>query len=196
MHDFGSSPEGSSLYTIGTVQQNLIRFLTSDGFIPLQPWWTNCYGDSIFRLINFHYNDFTVSQAKGAIFEKQLKADVHAYYSTNTGALYSNSTPSPPPKYANFSQSNLASTDQFGQTYIFDSNDAYGFLNPNNFSGIAIPDVSEAENYYAIAALSARQVMGAYVLTVPPILRNSNSSAIVQGEPLMFQKEMYVTLPS
>lgn len=189
VHDFGASTSGDALYTIGTVQENVIRFLTSDGFIPLQPWWKSCYGDSIFDLIDFHYNDFATSQAKGASFEAQLKADVDAYYSLNSGTLYSNSTPSPPPVYAN-STGDFDGTDQFGQAYLFNPDNAYGFLNPNNFSGIAIPDVSEAESYYAIVALSARQVMGAYVLAIPPNLRNCGSSTITQGEPLMFQKEM------
>ncbi|KAI4798662.1 DUF1793-domain-containing protein, partial [Aureobasidium sp. EXF-8845] len=79
---------------------------------------------------------------------------------------------------------------QYGQAYIFDSSNGYGFLNPNNFSRVAVPDVSEAESYYAIVALSARQIMASYVLTVPPNLRFSDSSSITQGEPLMFQKEI------
>ena len=80
-------------------------------------------------------------------------------------------------------------TDQFGDQYIFDPNNAYGFLDPNNFSGVAIPDVAEAEAYYSIVALSARQVMGAYVLAVPPIDTCSNTSTNT-SEPLMFQKEI------
>ncbi|KAH0132294.1 DUF1793-domain-containing protein, partial [Aureobasidium melanogenum] len=36
VHDFGSATSGSALYTLGTVQQNVIRFLTSDGLVPLQ----------------------------------------------------------------------------------------------------------------------------------------------------------------
>ncbi|KAI5238313.1 DUF1793-domain-containing protein [Aureobasidium subglaciale] len=188
-HDFGSTVSGSALYTIGTVQQNVIRFLTSDGLVPLQPWWTECYGDDLFDLIDFHYGDFAISRAKGAIFEAQLKADVQAYYSSSPGPLYSNSTPSTPPSYAS-SSGNEDGTDQYGHTYIFDSSNGYGFLEPTAFNGIAIPDVSEAESYYAIVALSARQVMAAYVLTVPPTLRYSNSSSITSGEPLMFQKEI------
>ncbi|KAI4730612.1 DUF1793-domain-containing protein [Aureobasidium sp. EXF-10728] len=190
VHDFGSATSGSALYTIGTVQQNVIRFLTSDGLVPLQPWWTECYGEDLFDLIEFHYNDLATSQAKGASFEAQLKADVHAYYSTTSGPIYSNSTPSPPPSYANVSGEEEYGIDQFGQAYIFDSSNGYGFLSPNNFSGVAVPDVSEAESYYAIVALSARQIMAAYVLTAPPNLQYSNSSSITQGEPLMFQKEI------
>ena len=188
VHEFGSATSGDALYTIGTVQQNVIRFLTSDGLVPLQPWWAECYGDDLLDLIDFHYNDFATSQAKGASFEAQLKADVQAYYSSTPP--YSNSTPSRPPPYANATGVEEHGTDQYGQAYIFDSSDGYGFLNPNSFSGIAVPDVSESENYYAIVALSARQIMAAYVLTVPPNLRCSNSSSITQGEPLMFQKEI------
>lgn len=60
------------------------------------------------------------------------------------------------------------------QECIFDPNDGYGFLDPNNYSGIAIPDVAEAEAYYSIMALSIRQIMD-----------GSN-----QDTPLMFQKEI------
>jgi hypothetical protein len=80
VHDYGSTTSGSALYTIGIVQQNVIRFLTSDGLVSLQPWWTECYRAGLFDLIDFHYNDFTTIQAKGASFEAQLKSDVQAYY--------------------------------------------------------------------------------------------------------------------
>ena len=66
-------------------------------------------------------------------------------------------------------------------------------MNPNNFSGIAIPDVQEPEAYYSIVALSARQVMGAYVLAVPPTGSCLSACAISganTSEPLMFQKEI------
>ncbi|OTA54452.1 DUF1793-domain-containing protein, partial [Hypoxylon sp. EC38] len=50
---------------------------------------------------------------------------------------------------------------------------------PGSATGIAVPFVSEAESYYAIVALSARQVMAAYVFASgDPV------------EPLMFQKEI------
>jgi len=88
-------------------------------------------------------------------------------YTENAAAIYSNSTPKPTLPYVNLTVNMyINGTDQFGNPYIFDPDNAYGFPNPNNFSGIAIPDVSEAELYYAIVALSARQVMGAYVLTI------------------------------
>lgn len=187
-HDFGSSTSGSALYTIGSVQQPIIRYLTSEGLVSLQPWWSKCYGD-MFQMINFHYKDFATSRAKSTSFDAQLRADVDKYYDANP-AVYSNSTPLQPPYYSNGSRGYADGTDQYSQQYIFDPNTAYGFLDPNNFSGIAVPDVSEAENYYAIVALSARQIMGAYVLTVPPSLSCDNSSTNNQSEPLMFQKEI------
>jgi hypothetical protein len=172
------------------VQKHVIRFLTSDGLVPLKPWWTECYGDDLLKLIQFHYRDFADSQSKGASFEAQLKADVQAYYTSEPESLYNDSIATNSPGYVNISDGETVSTDQFGQAYVFDSTTAYGFLDPKNFSGIAVPDVSEAGSYYAIVALSARQIMGAWVLTVPPNLSYSNSSAVTQGEPLMFQKEM------
>lgn len=188
-HDFGSSTSGSVLYTIGSVQQPIIRYLTSGGVLPLQPWWTKCYGD-IFAMIAFHYADYQTSQAKAASFEAQLKTDVDKYYSAETAMVYSNSTPSAPYPYSNGSNSYADGTDQYGEQYIFDPNNAYGFLDPNNSSSVAVPDVDEAESYYSIVALSARQVMGAYVLTIPPTLSCDNSTTNNQSEPLMFQKEM------
>ena len=186
-HDFGEVSAASVLYTIGSVQQPVVRYLTSTGLEGLQPWWTQCYGD-IFQMIAYHYNDYTATQALASDFEAQLKADIDAYYSANMAMVYSNSTPTPPIMYSNGSQGYADGTDQFGNQYIFDPNTAYGFLNPTNFSGIAIPDVSEAEAYYSIVSLSARQVMGAYVLAVPPAGGCNNT--LNTSEPLMFQKEI------
>ena len=39
-HDFGVISSASVLYTIGSVQQPSIRYLTSEGVVPLQPRWT------------------------------------------------------------------------------------------------------------------------------------------------------------
>lgn len=187
-HDFGEVLSASVMYTIGSVQQPAIRYLTSTGVVPLQPWWTHCYGD-IFHMIAYHFNDYAATQQLAYEFESQLKADVDAYYSANMAMVYSNSTPSPPPVYSNGSQGYAMGTDTLGNQYTFDPDTAYGFLDPNNFSSIAIPDVSEAEAYYSIVALSARQVMGAYILTVPPISGCTNNTLNV-SEPLMFQKEI------
>jgi hypothetical protein len=178
-HDLGSvgsSASAAVTYTLGAVQQPIMRYLTADGVVPLQPWWTKCYGD-IFQLIDYHYNDLTETQVLAAQWEAQLKADIDTFYA-NDPPVYSNSTPSPPYQYPN----GTGVVD--GEKYIFDSDNAYGFLDANNFSGIAVPGIEEDEAYYSIVALSARQVMGAYVLTVPPS-GTSNSD-----EPLMFQKEI------
>ena len=182
-HDFGTVSSASVRYTIGSIQLPAIRYITSAGVVPLQPWWTKCYGD-MYQMIAFHYNDFEETQRLANNFESQLKADVDAYYAADGAMVYSNSTPGPPYAYSNGSQGYASSEDTFGDSYIFDPNTAYGFLDPNNLSGIAIPDISEAESYYSIVALSTRQVMGAYVLAVPPTGIGNAS------EPLMFQKEI------
>ena len=186
-HDFGSVSSASVMYTIGSVQQPIMRYLTARGLEPLQPWWTKCYGD-IFQMIAFHFNDFSQTQKLAATFEGQLKADVNSYYSANGAMVYSNNTPSQPPTYSNGSQSYAIGTDQYSEQYIFDPNNAYGFLNPNNFSGIAIPNIQEPEAYYSIVALSARQIMGAYVLAIPPA--SSGNTITNTSEPMMFQKEI------
>ncbi|KAI9811087.1 MAG: hypothetical protein M1827_005669 [Pycnora praestabilis] len=185
-HDLGSvGPSGSTAvtYTLGSVQQPVIRYLTSAGLVGLQPWWTQCYGD-IFQMIAFHYNDLGQSQQLAYQFESQLKQDVDSYYGINSAPVYSNSTPSAPPTYSN------ASMDQYGEQYIFDPNNAYGFLDPSNYDGVAIPDVSEAEAYYSIVALSARQIMAAYVFAVPPAANGCSNTTFNASEPLMFQKEI------
>ena len=187
-HDFGTVSSASVMYTIGEVQQPSIRYLTSQGVESLQPWWTQCYGD-VFQMINFHFTDFSITQQLAANFEAQLKADVDSYYSANMAMVYSNSTVGPLPFYSNGSQTYTNSTDQYGDQYIFDPNNMYGFLKPNNFSGVPIPDVEEAQAYYSIVALSTRQIMGAYVLAVPPSGGCSNTG-VNMSEPLFFQKEI------
>ena len=187
-HDFGTVSSASVLYTIGSVQQPIIRYLTPGGVVPLQPWWSKCYGD-IWQMINFHFNDFGQSQVLASQFESQLKADVDSYYGSNMAMVYSNGKPGPLPFYSNGSMTYTNATDQYQDPYIFDPNNQYGFLNPTNFSGIPIPDIEEAQAYYSIVALSTRQVMGAYVLTVPPSGGCSNASTNT-SEPLMFQKEI------
>ncbi|OCL03285.1 DUF1793-domain-containing protein [Glonium stellatum] len=183
-HDFGSTTSGSTLYTVGTIQDPIMRYLTSGGVIPVRPLWAGCYG-SMLSMINQHYLDYTTVQTLASQFDTQLKDDVASYYAENAAIIYSNSTPKPAPPYANATMNIYTNgTDQFGSPYIFDSSNAYGFLNPENSSGIAVPDVSEAESYYSIVALSARQVMGAYVLTINP--NNSGDTT----DPLMFQKEI------
>lgn len=188
-HDFETVSSASVMYTIGEVQQPSIRYLTSQGVESLQPWWTQCYGD-VFQMINFHFNDFSITQQLASSFEAQLKADVNSYYSTNMAMVHSDSATGPLPLYSNGSQTYTNSTDQYGDQYIFDANNMYGFLNPTNFSGVPIPDIEEAQAYYSIVALSTRQIMGAYVLTVPPSGGCSNNTNVNMSEPLFFQKEI------
>lgn len=187
-HDFGTVSSASMLYTIGEVQQPSIRYLTSQGVESLQPWWTQCYGD-IFQMIDSHFNDYPMTQQLASIFETQLKADVDSYYSANMAMVHSNSAVGPLPFYSNGSEAYTNNTDQYGESYIFDPNNMYGFLYPKNFSGVPIPDIEEAEAYYSIVALSTRQIMGAYILTVPPSGGCSNTGGNV-SEPLFFQKEI------
>ena len=187
-HDFGRVASATVMYTIGSVQQPAVRYLTSSGVVPLQPWWTRCYGD-IFQMIAFHFRDFSRTQQLAYDFEAQLKADVDSYYAANMAMVYSKSPPTAPPMYSNGSQGFANGTDEYGNEYVFDPNTAYGFLNPNNFSGIAIPDVAEAEAFYSIVALSTRQIMGAYVLAIPPTGTCASTNSNV-SEPLMFQKEI------
>ncbi|KAI9759953.1 MAG: mitochondrial import inner membrane translocase subunit TIM14 [Chaenotheca gracillima] len=185
-HDLGQvGSEESSIvtYTLGSVQEPIIRYLTSGGIVGLTPWWSKCYG-TIFDMINFHYNDLAKSQILAAQFEGQLKSDVAAYYGANPASIYSNGPGTPPPVFTN----HTANTDS--PQYIFDSNTAYGFLDPNNFTGVPVPGVDEAEAYYSIVALSARQIMGAYVFAVPPSTGCSNGTSQNTSEPLMFQKEI------
>ncbi|KAL8645777.1 MAG: hypothetical protein Q9210_006522, partial [Variospora velana] len=187
-HDFGSVSSASVRYSIGSVQQPIVRYLASEGVVPLQPWWAQCYGD-IHQMIDFHFNDFEQTQVLAARFETQLKADVDDYYCANMAMVFSNSTSSTSPPWVNTTQG-YNGTDEYGNHYIFDSGNGYGFLDPQNFTGIAVPDVQEAEAYYSIVALSARQIMGAYTLAIPP---SSGASSNLSGnatDPLMFQKEI------
>ena len=139
-HDLGSvSGSGSPAvtYTLGLSQQPIMRYMTSSGVVPLQPWWLKCYGD-LFSMISFHYNDLAQVQQSAAQWEGQLKADIQSYYNANGGPSQppnTNSSTSQPP-YANSSL-----------PYIFDSNDAYGYLNPSNFTGVALPGVPEDQAY-------------------------------------------------
>ncbi|KAL8988168.1 MAG: hypothetical protein Q9177_002713, partial [Variospora cf. flavescens] len=187
-HDFGSVSSASVRYSIGSVQQPIVRYLSREGVVPLQPWWTQCYGD-IHQMIDFHFNDFEQTQVLAARFENQLKADVDDYYGANMAMVFSNSTPSISPPWTNTSQG-YNGTDKYGKRYIFDSANGYGFLDPQNFTGIAVPDVQEAEAYYSIVALSARQIMGAYTLAIPPSSGASSNSSSNATDPLMFQKEI------
>ncbi|ROV93941.1 hypothetical protein VSDG_06274 [Cytospora chrysosperma] len=191
-HDVGNVSSAQVRYTIGSIQTPIIRYLHKGGVSSLLPWWQKCYGD-MYSLIAFHWNDFDAISQLGADFEGQLKTDVAAYYHENYATIVSNRTPEVPPFYSNGSEGYTNGVDQYGQQYIFDPNTAYGFLNPDGLGSIAIPDVSEAEAYYSIVALSTRQIMAAYVYAMPPPTGSCGSEALDganEDTPLMFQKEI------
>lgn len=195
-HDLGEVGGAQSVpvvYTIGHVVTPAIRFLSSVGIESLYPLWntTSCYGD-LNSMIQFHFNDLAEAQNLAGQFETKLKQDINVYYGNpdNTTVTTGQSFMS-----ANFSATNgyVNGTDQFGTQYIFDSDTTYGWLEyPGDgcvLDGIAVSDVSEEQSYYAITALAARQILGAYVLTGP------SRSTPINTEPLAWQKEIrYVCL--
>lgn len=198
-HDMKQSRSGSVLYTVGVVQQPVINLLTSEGLQSLGPWWSSdsCYGSSTAHLIATHYDDFSTVQGMAAEWETQLRADIDDYYAAEGGNSSYTPSSSPPFKNSSVSTGDLflgnydTGIDQFGERWIYNSTNGYGYLDANNQSGVAIPDVPESQSYYAIVALSARQIMAAYTLTVPPDFNCGNSSELYsKSEPFMFQKEI------
>ncbi|KAI2466192.1 DUF1793-domain-containing protein [Annulohypoxylon bovei var. microspora] len=187
-HDMGNVIETSVRYTIGSIQSPSVRYLHKGGLSNLAPWWEKCYG-GMHETIRFHWNDFNTVAALGYEFEMKLRADVNAFYRGNEPPIYGNGSTLAAFKNSSTYRASdvLNGTDQYGQQYEFDPNSGYGYLEPGNATGIAVPYISEAESYYAIVALSARQVMGAYVFAVPPSVPNSSDSSV---EPLIFQKEI------
>ncbi|KAI1109383.1 DUF1793-domain-containing protein [Nemania sp. NC0429] len=173
-HDSGVVQEASVRYTIGSIQDPIVQYITDAGLTWLKPWWSKCYGD-LHAMIRFHWEDYDTVKRIGNDFELQLQADVNGFYE-GTGEPISNSTTwgsKPVP---------ASGTDQYGQQFVFDGASDYGFLNPSNWTGLSTPYVSEAQSYYSIVALSARQIMGAYVFAEGP---NTSSQ-----DPLIFQKEI------
>ncbi|RYP68049.1 hypothetical protein DL771_006890 [Monosporascus sp. 5C6A] len=188
-HNFDSVANASVRYTIGSIQDPVVKYLHRGGLAALSPWWKKCYGN-LHEMIHFHWDDFDCARALGNAFEAQLKADVNAFYEAAEDPVYSSgsSTRGEPPWKVN-------GTDQYGREYVRDQDTAYGFLDAHNRSGVAVPPVSEAESYYAIVALSARQVMGAYVYAEPPeapcgSAGGGGSATRAAGDPLVFQKEI------
>ncbi|KAI2603141.1 DUF1793-domain-containing protein [Hypoxylon fragiforme] len=190
-HDMGTSLEASVRYTIGSIQYPVVRYLHKGGLSDLAPWWQKCYG-GMHDMIRFHWNDFDTVTELANEFETELRDDINAFYKDSEPPVPVPSNRTQTAAYTNgttyTAQDVLNGTDQYGQYFEFDPNSAYGYLEPGNGTGIAVPFVSEAESYYAIVALSARQVMGAYVFAVPPSTPDSSSADDV--EPLMFQKEI------
>lgn len=93
-HDFGSTTSGSALYTVGTIQNPIMIYLTSGGVTPINPLWTECYS-SVLSMIKHYYLDYATAQALGSRFDVQLKGDVASYYTENAVVIYSNSPLNP-----------------------------------------------------------------------------------------------------
>lgn len=188
--DIGADATVPIVFTIGSVVTPAIRLLSSVGIESLQPWWasSSCYGPDVLTLVKFHYNDLPAAQELAARFENKLKNDINAYYGGDNESTSGQQSP-PAYWYNGTSGMEVSGVDQFGAQYIFDSADAYGYLTPSNdgcnstLNGIAIPDTSEQQSYYAITALAARQIMAAHVPTVPSVTANSS-------DPFVFQKEI------
>lgn len=192
-HDLGQIDNGTAagpvVYTLGQVVTPAIRLLSSFGIESLEPWWntSSCYGD-LSSMINFHYHDLSEVQQLAARFETKLKQDINIYFGNPDnktaiqGSQYS-------PMFYNGTNGNVTGTDQFGDQYIFNSENAYGWLEvPGDgcvLDGLAVPDSSEEESYYAFTALAARQVLAAIVLT-----NQSRATSTTDTEPLAFLKEI------
>ncbi|OJD33205.1 glutaminase [Diplodia corticola] len=196
-HDMKKTKKGSVLYTVGVIQEPVINLLTSEGLQSLNPWWSSeqCYGPGFAHMVAAHYGDFADAQKLAGAWDQQLRTDIHEYYAAELGNASSTSTPSS--NNASTSSDILfpadyeMGTDQFGEHWIFNSSNGYGYLDADNKSGVAIPDVPEDHSYYSIVALSTRQAMGANVLTIPPDFGCGNASSIYNSsEPFMFQKEI------
>ncbi|CAK7198373.1 hypothetical protein SEUCBS139899_001034 [Sporothrix eucalyptigena] len=213
-HDFGRvKQEVSVRYSIGSIQTPAARYLYYGGVAKLRPWWHTCYGEDTASLVRFHWHDFEEVSRLAAKVTAKLKMDIAEYYGEEaTTGDSRNSTARAGPLQALFpnttststtlTTTTTTSTTTPGRTaaaptstnaaygaYIFDPNTAYGFLSAHdNTTGVGVPGVSEAEALYAIVALSARQVMGAYIYTIPPTAAAASDSATI--EPLVFQKEI------
>ncbi|ERT01200.1 hypothetical protein HMPREF1624_02442 [Sporothrix schenckii ATCC 58251] len=203
--------EVSVRYSIGSIQTPAARYLYYGGVAQLRPWWHTCYGEDTASLVRFHWHDFETVSRLAAEMTASLKSDIAQYYeeevdgwassnnstngtvkATTRHALFPNTTVLTTTTVTSTStgataQPNATSTNTAQGYYIFDPDTAYGFLSTrDNTTGVAVPDVSEADALYAIVALSARQVMGSYIYAIPPSAPSSTSSV----EPLMFQKEI------
>ncbi|KAK1767360.1 hypothetical protein QBC33DRAFT_586532 [Phialemonium atrogriseum] len=177
-HDVGTVLQASVRYTIGSIQTPVIKYRTSAGISALRPWWEKCYGD-VYSMIKFHWHDFDAVHALANEFESQLRTDIDTYYQQDPTTARNTERP----------RSCSHDDDADIQPYIFDPSSAYGFLNPANFSGIAIPGVFESQSYYSIVALSARQAMGAFAYAAGPTTQ-ADSTDDDDNNPLVFQKEL------
>ncbi|KAK8022763.1 hypothetical protein PG993_013530 [Apiospora rasikravindrae] len=165
-HDFGQVSTAEVRYTVGLIQEPIIKYLTQGGIAQLQPWWKSCYGDK-FSMIKIHWDDFKVAQDLASQADSQLVSDVQEFYHVSP----TEPRPNTPPVESSLSSCTWHASALPTQTILPHADglsDGYGFLDPDNFTGLGIPDASEPDSYYAIVALSARQVMGSFVYATPP----------------------------
>lgn len=139
-HDLGIiGPAGSSevTYTLGHIQQTVVNYLSTSGVQKLKPWWRKRY-DNSFDMIRAHFDDLEEVQKLASRWESQLKRDIENYYE---GRLDS-------------------SVDE---DVDHRSNHQLEFLDPvssyadSSVLGLQEKD-AEKDAYYAILALSTRQV--------------------------------------
>lgn len=167
-HDVGFVMTASVQYTVGSAQDPVVYYTTSRGLTKLAPWWTQCYGD-LHSMIRFHWNDYDAVRKIGDDFESQLRADINAFYGGTDIPTNNNTAQTSYPTPAN-------RTAQYGDKFVFKNTTGNGL--PDSFNSTA----SESQSYYAIVALSARQIMGAYVFAYDPRAPSQ--------DPLIFQKEI------
>ncbi|KAI8932173.1 hypothetical protein NX059_011055 [Plenodomus lindquistii] len=125
-------------------------------------------------MVDQHFLDFSVANTEAACWTTQLRPDVAAFYADEESNTMEASQEVSSKGWIN-------GTDQYGQPYVFDPDNAYGYLTPNMTHGIAISYVSESSSYLAILELSTRQIPAANV-PVEPVVHTS--------EPVIFQKEI------
>ena len=171
----------SVVLSLGSIRESAIKFATKEGNKTLTPWWSKCYG-GVNEMISFHYNDLRKTQLEAWKWEMNLRTNIDSYFEMN-GATSGYHKVNSSELILNSSNSG---TNNIGQAYEFNSTNGYGFLNPKSLESVPVPGISEADAYYSIVSLSARQVMGSLVLAVPPRSQNTTE----EENPLVLMKEI------
>lgn len=162
LHEFDRVESAQVRYTVGSVQDPVIKFLGREGVKELEPWWKHCY-KSLEEMVFFHWKDFDISRALANEFEQHLRADIELFYSENTGIQEQE-----PLEVKRFEENTSISREVK--------------------NGMIASGLSESEAYHAITSLSAQQVMAASVLAVPATYGSESGTAVL--EPFMFVKEI------
>ncbi|ORY60757.1 glutaminase GtaA [Pseudomassariella vexata] len=82
-HDFYNVSEAQVRYTIGSIQDPVMKYMYRGGTANLRPWWSKCYGD-IFAMIAYHWDDYDAVRAAACDFETQLRQDTYRFFENNT----------------------------------------------------------------------------------------------------------------